>query len=273
MLIQTSSDSTTPMHAAIGLKSIGRKNVIAASLSKRSTRSIAATLALILAAASGVADDKMPAPAAAAKPVEIWFVRHAESEVNVAKQPLTAPDDGVSYPLTANGVAQANKLAATLKDVPVTTIYSSTRLRTLQTADAIAFNQGLTLNLAPEIVEIGAGSHSQPGALGSMEQIEAVMKQWAAGDDQVRLGGENLRDIRRRVMPFWQRLVAKHNADQGVIVVVTHGGIMTFVLPVICNNMSVDFTTRHPMPNTGVVKAELKSGALYCKDWNGVKPS
>lgn len=208
----------------------------------------------------------------AAEPVEIWFIRHAESEVNVLDEPSGAADEGVSYPLTVKGMAQANQLAAALKDVPVTTIYSSTRLRTVQTADAIAFSKGLALNLAPEIVEIGVGLRHAPGGESAMKETMAVMEQWKRGNDEVRFGSENLRDVRRRFMPFWERLLARHSGDDGVIVVVTHGGIMSFVLPVLCENMPVSFTTRHLIPNTGILKTELKSGQLSCNEWNGITP-
>lgn len=83
--------------------------------------------------------------------------------MNVADEPLEKFDEGVSYPLTAKGVAQANRLATALDDEPVIAIYTSTLLRTVQTTDAIAFRKGLTLNLAPEIVEIGVGLKAVPG--------------------------------------------------------------------------------------------------------------
>lgn len=205
----------------------------------------------------------------AKKPLEIWFIRHAESEVNVASKP-GVPDEGVTYPLTVKGVAQANQLADTFEDVPVTAIYSSTRLRTLQTADAIAFRKGLALNLAPEIVEIGVGADASSG--GGLEAVMAIVERWMQGEHEVRFGKESLIDIRRRVMPFWERLMATHGTDEGVVVVVTHGGIMGLVLPVLCDNMSVDFTSNHPMPNTGVLKTELRGDTLRCTDWNGLYP-
>lgn len=203
-------------------------------------------------------------------PLEVWFIRHAESEVNVASEP-GVPDEGVTYPLTVKGVAQANRLADTFEDVPVTAIYSSIRLRTLQTADAIAFRKGLALNLAPEIVEIGVGAEASSTG-GELEEVRAIVDRWRQGEHEVRFGKESLIDIRQRVMPFWERLVATHRFDEGVVVVVTHGGIMGLVLPVLCDNMSIDFTNNHPMPNTGVLKAELRGDTLRCTDWNGLSP-
>src|SRR5687767_8656806 len=76
----------------------------------------------------------LPVAAAVASPLQIWFIRHGESEINLPG-PKPQPDDGVSYPLTRKGIEQARALVASLQGVPITRIYSSTRLRAIQTAD------------------------------------------------------------------------------------------------------------------------------------------
>ncbi len=90
--------------------------------------------------------------AAADAPLQIWFIRHGESEINVPGNPRTVPDGGVSYPLTRKGVEQARALAESLSGAPIAKIYSSTHLRAIQTADAVALDHTLTLSLAPEAV-------------------------------------------------------------------------------------------------------------------------
>ena len=96
-------------------------------------------------------------PSTAATPLQIWFIRHGESELNVPGNPRTVPDSGVSYPLTRRGMEQARALAESLQGAPITKIYSSTHLRAIQTADAVAFAHTLPLSLAPEAVEIDLG--------------------------------------------------------------------------------------------------------------------
>lgn len=90
----------------------------------------------------------------------VLFIRHAESVVNVAPEPGVL-DDGVTYPLTALGVSQLSTLVHELSNIDISAIYSSTRLRCLQTADGIALDHGLTINLAPEIVEWMVGDPSE----------------------------------------------------------------------------------------------------------------
>ena len=99
-----------------------------ARLGRRTFLGLAGLLAIVTS---------LPAPAADAAPLQIWFIRHGESEINLPG-PKPVPDDGVSYPLTRKGVEQARALVASLQGVPITQIYSSTRLRAVQTADAPA---------------------------------------------------------------------------------------------------------------------------------------
>jgi len=66
---------------------------------------------------------------------EFWLVRHGESVVNTAPDPAI-PDTGVSYPLTAAGLKQAQRLAEKLT-APPQGLVASTRIRAIQTADAV----------------------------------------------------------------------------------------------------------------------------------------
>ena len=109
------------------------------------------------AAGAAVAAAALPAKAQGSGALQIWFVRHAESEINVPGNPRPVPDGGVTYPLTRKGVEQAKALAEATAAAPIVAIYTSTYLRAVQTADAVAFRHELTLTLAPEAVEIDLG--------------------------------------------------------------------------------------------------------------------
>ena len=58
--------------------------------------------------------------------LQIWFVRHAESEINVPGNPRPVPDGGVTYPLTRKGVEQAKALAEATASAPIVALYTST---------------------------------------------------------------------------------------------------------------------------------------------------
>lgn len=200
--------------------------------------------------------------------LEVWFVRHAESEFNVVDGPLPVPDDGVSYPLTPEGVRQAAMLGARFTGVEVDYLYSSTRLRTLQTADAISFRTGTPVRLAPAAVEVSLGP-----APDLSRDVLPVFRSWAEGDEDARVGeeGESLADFKARFLPFWEELVAAYGDEDGRLVLVTHGGIIMFMLPELCPEVSRSYAMEHPMRNAEVVKTRLKSGQLQCLSWMGAE--
>lgn len=225
----------------------------------------------LLGLGAGLATAAIAAPALASSRTEIWFIRHAESQVNVAPDP-EIPDEGVSYPLTAKGVRQANKLAKALRDVPVTGIWSSTRLRCLQTADAIAFRKELTLELAPGAVEFAFDIKAL--ATGGLQALIAVLQQWAQGNTGARApGGESLDEVLARFRPEVERIVAAMRKTKGVAVLTSHGGTLGYGLPYILKGVSVGFAAQNGLRNTGIVKAELRGKDLVCTEWQGLKPA
>lgn len=198
--------------------------------------------------------------------LEIWFVRHAESEFNVVDGPLPVPDEGVSYPLTAEGVRQAVVLGARFTGVEVDHLYSSTRLRTLQTADAISFRTGAPVQLAPAAVEVSLGP-----APDLSRDVLPVFRRWADGDEGARAGeeGESLEDFKARFLPFWQELVEAHGDTSGRLVLVTHGGVIMFMLPELCPEVTRDYVMERPVRNAEIVKTVLEQGQLRCLSWMG----
>ncbi|MBL8270537.1 histidine phosphatase family protein [Steroidobacter sp.] len=215
----------------------------------------------------------LPSAAAVAEtpPLQIWFIRHGESEINVPGNPRLVPDGGMSYPLTRRGVEQARELAATLNGEPITKIYTSTHLRAVQTADAVAFDHTLTLSLAPEAVEIDFGLTPD-----STQDVRAVYndlaRKWLIEKDlEARNGrGESFGEVQRRFLPFVREVMNRHALDSGIVVIVAHSATLGFMVPVLANNVPADFALRHPLPNTGIIKTELRDSRLVCTDWAGI---
>jgi broad specificity phosphatase PhoE len=213
-------------------------------------------------------------PSTADTPLQIWFIRHGESEINVPGNPRTVPDGGVSYPLTRKGVEQARALAESIHDAPITKIYSSTHLRAIQTADAVAFDHTLTLSLAPEAVEIDFGIGPE-----STQDVRAVYgelaRKWLIEKDlDARNGnGESFAEVQRRFLPFVREIMNRHALDSGIVVIVAHSATLGFMVPVVASNVPADFALRHPVPNTGIIKTELRDSRLFCTDWAGIAPT
>ena len=236
----------------------------------RFSRRAFGTLATTLACAALTAAALPAFAAETSGALQIWFVRHAESEINVPGSPRPVPDGGVTYPLTRKGVEQAKALAEATADVPIVAIYTSTYLRAVQTADAVAFRHDLTLSLAPEAVEVDLGI--KPGSTEDSRAVYVELaRKWTLDKDlEARHGeGESFADVQRRFLPFVREVMNRHGQDSGVVVIVAHAATLGFMVPVLANNVPADYAVLHPLPNTGIIKTELRDSRLFCIDWLG----
>lgn len=228
--------------------------------------------AFVTAAAAVLTAAALPASAAEASgALQIWFVRHAESEINVPGNPRPMPDGGMTYPLTRKGVEQAKALAEATANVPIVAVYTSTYLQAVQTADAVAFRHELTLSLAPEAVEVDLGI--KPGSQEDSRALYVELaRKWTVEKDlEARHGeGESFADVQRRFLPFVREVMNRHAQDSGVVVIVAHAATLGFMVPVLANNVPADYALLHPLPNTGIIKTELRDSRLFCIDWLGI---
>lgn len=206
----------------------------------------------------------------------VLFVRHAESQINVMPEleiPRHAlpPDNGVTYPLTAKGMQQAKSLGDRLADLDVISIYTSIRTRCIQTATAISLPHGKPLILSEEIVEI---AFTEPDASMGMieeEDVRAVMGRWMTGDiEAAPPGGESLKQVFQRFLPWTQTTIARHAATPGNLIVVAHGGVLAAGLTQIFPNITPEFALSHMFDNTATATGQFVDGRLLCTDWHGV---
>jgi broad specificity phosphatase PhoE len=247
------------------LNVVDQKNMIPNRRSLFSRRTFIAACAVLTATPTIAAENTI-----GAHPPQFWFVRHAESEVNVATLPHLQPDSGVTYPLTRTGVQQALALADLLASTSVSAIYTSTRVRAIQTADAIAFRHGLNVTLAPEAAEIDLGIPID--APDGRQQYRDLLHKWIVDRDvSARIGdGESFADVQRRFLPFVRELMNRHADDSGVVLVISHGAMLGIFVPVLAPNVPADFVLNHPLSNTSIVKTELRDGRLFCTEWAGI---
>jgi len=214
-----------------------------------------------------------PDPRLRAETQDVYFVRHGESEVNVAIDPAQ-PDRGVSYPLTKLGVAQAREMAARVTMAgPPGTLYASNLLRAVQTADAVAFSTGTPVRISPALREVEFGEIDPgPTLATSLAAVRAIYMAWLAGDRMVRgKGGESFDDVRGRVRAFLDQALA--TATRGApIVIVSHRATLMVTGPEIFSNVTPAFAAAHPIPNCGVIHGRLVNGRLECRSWLGVEP-
>jgi probable phosphoglycerate mutase len=198
--------------------------------------------------------------------MRLYFVRHGESEANVLNVFSNSP---FRHGLTQKGKQQAIALAATLRDAPVSLIYSSPILRAVQTAEILAQALGVPLRIVDALREYDVGVLEGQSDAASWQMywdvIDAWLRrhEWDKRIDQ----GESFHDIRQRFLPFIETLIQEHRSLSGGIVLVGHGGTYRCMLPLILDNVDFQFAIDHLMSNTAAVVAEARPDGVTCLAW------
>lgn len=151
----------------------------------------------------------------------ILAIRHGETAWNRD----TRIQGQTDIPLSELGHWQASRLAQALEGEPIDAVYSSDLQRARQTAEPIARAQGLALRLHPALRERHFGEFEGR----TWAELEAHWPEqaqaWRKRDPNFApLGGENLLQLRERVVGAVLALAADHQGEQ--IVVVAHGGVL-----------------------------------------------
>ncbi len=125
--------------------------------------------------------------------------------------------------LSPRGLEQAQQLAARLAPVPIHALYSSPITRAQETAQALAAQFGLPVQICDDIQEINYGDWTGR----TLEELRPL-KQWQHWNS-FRSGtripsGESMLEIQARVVSCMQRLREQHPNE--VVALVSHGDII-----------------------------------------------
>jgi probable phosphoglycerate mutase len=140
----------------------------------------------------------------------IVLVRHGETHCNAARI-LQRPE----IPLSARGLAQAERLAERLARIPVGRILASDLARARMTAEAVARVTGAPLDLDALLQERNFGD------LRGTPYAELEVDPFAPG--YVPPGGESWEQLHARADAAWERVSKLAQRTEGHLVVVTHG--------------------------------------------------
>lgn len=97
----------------------------------------------------------------------VYFVRHAQSEANVARV-----HGGPHHPLSKKGMEQAAFIAERCSKLPLQALFASDMVRAQQTGQAIAERTGLQLQTAEDLCEIRMPSSFMERRFDTPESIE-----------------------------------------------------------------------------------------------------
>jgi probable phosphoglycerate mutase len=197
--------------------------------------------------------------------LRLMLVRHGQTEANVRRALDSRPP---GPPLNLLGQHQATDLAEELADEPIVAVYASTAVRAQQTAEPVAAKHGLTVRVVPGAQEVFMGDLEGRIDDASAQEFFQVFSAWADGDLSVPIpGGETGEQARDRFEPVVADIRAQHR--EGVVVLVSHGGILRLVAPMLAENVDLDATKFALLPNTGRIVLE-DGPAWRCVQWTGL---
>lgn len=199
--------------------------------------------------------------------MRLYFIRHGESEANLLRQLSNRPG---RHPLTPLGRAQAAALAAALPG-PLAHIYTSPLLRAAETAALLAAAQPTPITITDALREFDCGAFEGRADPAAWAAHDGLVAAWLAGRPAERLpGGESFDDLRARFVPFVRALTVETPATPpaaGHLALVSHGGVLRLMLPLVLTNISPAFAQAHPLANAAAVVAEPRGAALWCRRW------
>lgn len=195
----------------------------------------------------------------------LLLVRHGATAANL-QQPYTLQGSQPDNELAPVGFAQAHACAAALAAYPLAAVCSSPLLRARDTAAQIAVWRGIPLELDPRLIEIDVGVWAGL----TWQEIEHRWPREAAAfhDDAEQcgyLGGENLQQLRDRVLPCIDDLVNRHLGS--TFAVVSHG-VVNRVLLATWLGIPLRFARRLPQDNAAYNVIELRDGQAKVRTIN-----
>ena len=199
--------------------------------------------------------------------MKLYFVRHGESEANIQH---VISNYASPFGLTELGRQQAHVLADRLKEMPITTMYSSPVLRAMDTADILYQALDLPYRVTEALREYNCGVLEGKSDEESWRLHRQFYEDWTLHHDYLSKpeGGESFEDIRKRFLPFIESV--KRNSEDHILLV-GHGGLFHLMLPLVLTNIDNDFVRSHGIGHTECIIAELHTNGFVCQQWGNIQ--
>jgi broad specificity phosphatase PhoE len=201
--------------------------------------------------------------------MRIYFTRHGESEANTLR---IISNRDLPHPLTEKGRFQASMLAEKLHGKSITRIYTSPIPRARETAEILSLILDVQMECVDVLREPDCGVLEGRGDGEAWKEHNSWKENWFHSREQDRgpKGGETCKDAQNRLTIFIKDLVAEYGKTASEFILVTHGALMLYGLPVVLSGVDHQFIFRHGLGHTVLVIAELQEGKLACTGWEPV---
>jgi len=157
--------------------------------------------------------------------MRLILIRHGETRWNETKR-----FQGISdIELSAKGQTQARSLAQSLRNEPLTAIYTSPLIRARQTAECIAQHHDCPLLVDEGLQELNQGQLEGLTGEELRRDFPDFIPQWIKEPGTTVLpGGESLGELQNRAWAVMEKLIRKHSED--TIAVVAHSFVILTIL-------------------------------------------
>ena len=147
-----------------------------------------------------------------------YLIRHGATDNNLADPPLLQ-GRSADGSLSAEGLQQAQLAAAKLAGCGITGVFSSPLRRACETAEKIAAHYDLPVQIIPEITEVDVGAwEGRSWVEIEQNETEGYRRFVEHPDEHGYRDGENLGQVRDRVVPALDRLMSEHLGQRIAIV-------------------------------------------------------
>jgi probable phosphoglycerate mutase len=194
-------------------------------------------------------------------PATILVARHADAEDG---HPHHLSDEGGW--LTDKGREQARALAESLRDRRVARVFTSTMQRAVESAQVAGQVLGVGVVELEGLQELSVGDLA--GRDSDDPELRSVYEAWREGDlGRSVPGGESGEQVMRRYSDALQEISDLHRGE--TVLVFSHGGVMSFVLPRLTTPVRHDLMEREFLPNCEPVEVEVDADGFRLLSWPG----
>ena len=192
--------------------------------------------------------------------MKLILVRHGETYWNDERRVQGGDSD---IELNDTGLEQARKLAAFLENEPVIAILSSPLQRAIATAEVIASNHQLPVEVDQGLRELRVGELEGMSVSNLSTTFSQFLMQWWQDGGTVKLpSGESLVELQQRAWKAVERLLERHKTNPGhnegtTVVVVSHY-FVTLAIILKALNLPLDYFTKFKVDLGGVSILEIQ---------------
>jgi broad specificity phosphatase PhoE len=164
---------------------------------------------------------------------KIFLVRHGETDWHLEHRILGRTDKS----LNERGFEQGRLIAQHFAGQELAALYVSPIQRCRETIAALAARTGLEPVVVEGMMEVDFGEWDGRKSTDIMAESPELLKSWLMNPSSISIpGGENMAEVRERVVEAMNWILPRHNLEQNILVL-SHGGPIRMV---VCQILGMD---------------------------------